>query len=292
MKVLVIGGTRYFGKRYVHLLLKNNHQVTVLSRGHVKDDFGDKVERLHSDRTNKDELQRALGNRTFDVVTDQFCMTAQDASDAVEIFKDRTQFYIMTSTLSVYPQEANLREEDFPPGKFTLIENNGYAEGKRAAENVFSDMAPFPVAFARFPIVLGPDDYTMRLHNEVKRIREGHPIYYPNLNASFSFISSDDAARALYWLTMEQHKGAFNFASEESIRIRDLVKMIKEETGKIATLSTRKEDISPFGIENDYFMNVEKAKNLGFTCTPLSAWLRPLIKQFSGREQIRSVASL
>lgn len=40
MKILVIGGTRYFGKRLVHKLVEDGHNLWVMSRGQVGDDFG------------------------------------------------------------------------------------------------------------------------------------------------------------------------------------------------------------------------------------------------------------
>lgn len=47
MKILVIGGNLYFGKRLVDLLVKNNHEVTLLNRQSKPDDFGNKVDSSH-----------------------------------------------------------------------------------------------------------------------------------------------------------------------------------------------------------------------------------------------------
>jgi len=53
MKVLVIGGTRFFGIPMVYELLKQGHDVTIATRGNNIDTFGEKVKRIildHSDR--------------------------------------------------------------------------------------------------------------------------------------------------------------------------------------------------------------------------------------------------
>lgn len=89
MKVLVIGGTRYFGKRLVHYLINEGHEVWVMSRGQVEDDFGAKVHRLKADRSSKAEMTQALGDLQFDAVVDQVCMNAQQALIATELFAEK-----------------------------------------------------------------------------------------------------------------------------------------------------------------------------------------------------------
>ncbi|MBV2168272.1 MAG: NAD-dependent epimerase/dehydratase family protein [Bdellovibrio sp.] len=287
MKILVIGGTRYFGKRLVHLLLKQGHELWVLSRGQVEDDFGASVHRLKADRSHKEALLQATSGLEFDVVMDQVCMNATQAALACEVFAQKTKHYVMTSTLSVYPLGADLKEKEVDPLQYqpkpATNPAEEYAEGKRAAENHFATKAPFTWAFARFPVVVGEDDYTLRLHNQVKRVLEAKGIYYPNLNAQFSFITSEDAAKALFWLIENRKQGAYNFASEDAISLRKLIEEIELVTGKKASLLERpdQEAWSPFGIPEDWYMNTEKAQSEGFTCQPLREWLRPLLKKIS-----------
>nr|WP_295898997.1 NAD-dependent epimerase/dehydratase family protein [uncultured Bdellovibrio sp.] len=287
MKVLVIGGTRYFGKRLVHSLINEGHEIWVVSRGQVEDDFGAKVHRLKADRNNKADLAKAVERLKFDVVVDQVCMNAEQAKAAVEIFAEKTPFYVMTSTMSVYNWGANLREEEVNPFMYHAQTPKNpmeeYAEGKRSAENVFANQNFFKWAFARFPVVVGEDDYTLRLHNQVKRVKEGSPIYYPNLEARFSFITSEDAARSLLWLVHGRREGIFNFASEDVLKLGELVGMIEKMTGKKAHLlkEPSEEAWSPFGIPSDWFMNVDKAKSEGFQAKPLKEWMGPLLQKMN-----------
>lgn len=283
MKVLVLGGTRFFGKRLVHLLIEEGHEVTILSRGNQKDDFGNKVSRLIADRKDKKAMKKVIGDNHFDAVIDQICMTAEDARDSIEIFKDRTPYYLMTSTMSVYSQKANLKEEDFNPLTYKPQVANDfgeqYAEGKRAAEKFFMTEAPFICSFARFPVVLGEDDYTRRLYDQVKRVQNERHIYYPNIHAKFSFIQSMDAARALRWLLHTKSSGPYNFAAEDPVVLRDLISKIESLAQKKAHLlsASDEEAYSPFGIGSDWFLNVEKAKKEGFECLETSQWLDQLI---------------
>lgn len=283
MKILVLGGTRYFGKRLVHSLIHEGHEIWVLSRGQQEDDFGARVHRLKGDRKNKESLASAVGSLSFDVVVDQVCMTPAEAAASCEIFAEKTSYYIMTSTMSVYALGGDLQEEDYNPYLYqpTAPTNPAeeYGEGKRAAEHYFATNAPFKCSFARFPVVVGEDDYTGRLLGHVQKIKKGQPLYFPNLNAKFSFITSEDAARALLWLVHTKHEGPFNFASEDAIPLKELVNDIESITGQKAQLLTEPspENWSPYGISEDWFLNVEKAKTAGFQSKPAREWLHSLL---------------
>lgn len=120
--VLVLGGTRFFGKRLVEKLIHDGDSaVTILTRGVTADDFGDHVTRLAVDRTDEEALARAAGGGVWDVVYDNICYSPDEAAAAVRIFAGRTKKYILTSSLSVYdPQPEALTEADFDPEHYTL----------------------------------------------------------------------------------------------------------------------------------------------------------------------------
>lgn len=276
MKILVIGGTRYFGKRLVHLLLKNQHEVSVLSRGKLPEDLKGKVEKLTANRSSEQELSHATQGRKFDVVIDQVCMDAKDALGVVNVLKEKTSHYIMTSTMAVYDLGGDIREEKFSPLRDSISSTSLYAQNKREAEKIIVQNQ-MQASFLRIPIVLGHDDYTGRLENTVKGIQNGTPQSLPNLNAKFAYISSSDAARALLWLCETRYPGAYNF-STEAITLGELIKLIEEEAKTEAIITN--EGTHPFGIENDWYMNVEKVTKLGFRCEPLLDWLRPLIQYY------------
>lgn len=80
-KVLVLGGTRFFGKRLVELLLRSqDNEVTLLTRGRTADAFGDRVARLTADRTDEAALERALSDTSWDIVYDNICYSAEEAA--------------------------------------------------------------------------------------------------------------------------------------------------------------------------------------------------------------------
>lgn len=289
MKILILGGTRYFGRHLVHGLIKEGHNIWVLSRGQQADDFGARVHRLKADRRERKTFSEAVQGLHFDAVVDQICMTADDAAISCDILGDKTPYYIMTSTMSVYHFGSGLKEEEFNPYLYQAgVASNPaeeYAEGKRAAEHFFANHAPFHWAFARFPVVVGEDDYTQRFAMHVEKIQQGKPLYFPNINAKFSFVTSADAGKSLLWLLHSKHTGIFNFASEQPILLKEFIEEIETVTGKKAVLPKERSegDWSPYGIPQDWYLNTEKASAAGFRAQALSDWLRPLIEHFAKR---------
>ena len=59
MKILVVGGTRFFGIPMINALLDKGHDVTVATRGNAKAPFDDKVAHVIMDRTDGDSACNA-----------------------------------------------------------------------------------------------------------------------------------------------------------------------------------------------------------------------------------------
>ncbi|WP_026694612.1 NAD-dependent epimerase/dehydratase family protein [Peribacillus kribbensis] len=292
-KVLVLGGTRFFGKRLVSLLLDAGHEVTVMTRGNQKDTFGDRVKRITGDRTKPEDLQRAANEEEWDLVYDNICYSQKAALEACRIFKGRVKRYIFTSTLSVYGYGSKMKEGEFDPYEYKLIEEEqevSYGEGKRLAEAAFFQRAQFPVCAVRFPIVLGEDDYTQRLHFHIRSILKGKQIGVPNMEAKMSFINSDEAARFLFWTGERQAAGPMNACSHGEITLADLVKEIESATGNKAnvTVQAPDEQMSPYGVENSWYMDHSKAASQGFEFDELSEWLPALILKLTAIESAAS----
>jgi uncharacterized protein YbjT (DUF2867 family) len=72
-RVLILGGTKYFGKKLVQLLLDKDIEVTIATRGKEKDEFGDKVNRLIIDRMSRESQIEAFKDKSWDVVFDKTC---------------------------------------------------------------------------------------------------------------------------------------------------------------------------------------------------------------------------
>ncbi|TKJ91669.1 NAD-dependent dehydratase [Paenibacillus sp. CFBP13512] len=285
--VLVLGGTRFFGKNLVELLLKEQIKVTLLTRGKTEDEFGDQVQRLVVDREDAVALEKAIGDQQYDVVYDNICFTPQQAREAVSIFQNKTKRYILTSSLSVYDFGTGIcHESDVDTHHYTIDADPeaelSYGEGKRQAEAVFFQQADFPVAAVRFPIVLGPNDYTKRLDFHVERVLSGKVIGISNLEAQMNFIHEQEAAEFLFWLGISSElTGPVNARSDGEVSLRELVEWIEQGTEQQAIIQSETDDEaqSPFGVPDSWIMDTSKAKQDGFQFYVLSDWMPALIKQ-------------
>ncbi|UHA74844.1 NAD-dependent epimerase/dehydratase family protein [Paenibacillus sp. 481] len=291
--ILILGGTRFVGKKLVNLLLQQGYNVTIGTRGRTDDGFGDQVNRVQLDRGSLESLQTTVGAKKWDIVYDNLCYTPSDARHACKVFANNVNQYIVISTLSVYDfKEEAVTEADFNPYELSIPEEVytrselTYQAGKRYAEAVLFQQASFPVSAVRLPIILGLDDYTKRLHFHIEHIRNGTPIGLPNPEANISFIDSDEAAAFLAWLGEQSSPslaGPINACSAGHIKLRDLFARIEQEVGRAAITrsSTDQEHMSPFGIAHSWYMNTAKAEQAGYAFKPLDQWLTPLIRDLN-----------
>jgi nucleoside-diphosphate-sugar epimerase len=285
-KVLVLGGTRFFGKHLVEMLIEKGVDVTVATRGLTADSFGNRVKRMVIDRYDRASLQQAADAGPWDIVYDQICYASDDAREACEAFQGKVRHYVFTSSLSVYgyAEEAQ-QEEQMDPYTYPVQMGSRfdfmYNEGKRQAEAVFFQQAEFPVVAVRFPIVMGEDDYTERLVFHIQHIKNSKPIGMPNPEAVMCFISAEEAARFLLWAGESEITGPINACSQGTITLRELVGLIEEATHKQAILKahTEEEHMSPYGVEHSWYMDTVKATNAGFVFSRLQDWLPDLIRQ-------------
>lgn len=286
-KVLVLGGTRHFGKRLVNLLAQNGeHQVTVATRGLVKAEFDSAVNHLILDRRDEASLIELARSEKWDIVFDNICLSREEALSAVKAFDGQVGRFILTSSQSVYGFEKTpIDEADFYPYTYDLkMEDQSdfdYGERKRLAEAVFFQKANFPVAAMRIPIVLGPDDPTRRLHFHVEHVQAGIPIGMPNTEATISFISSGEAADFLYWLGHSDITGPIHASSCDPLTLREMLNLIEQATERKALIvsNSKQESASPFGVLSSWVLDTSKAKALGYRFKKMNDWMPELIQQ-------------
>ncbi|MBD8033731.1 MULTISPECIES: NAD-dependent epimerase/dehydratase family protein [Solibacillus] len=287
-KILVLGGTRFFGRKLVDLLLEQKHEVTIVTRGVSENPFGEAVEHIKVDRKEKAAFEKALENRTFDIVYDNICYSPNEAKQLCDMFKGKIGKLVFTSTLATYEADGMPHAEgDFDPTSYEIVMGDTheftYGEGKRLAEAVFYRFADFPVVAVRFPIVMGEDDYTRRLHFHIERIVNNEPIGFSNMDAEMSFIQATEAARFLMWAGMGNVEGPINATANGVIALKDLISLIEEKTGeraKIALLGTE-EIRSPYAIPASWYMKNDKSQQLGFKFSHIDDWLPQLVEEIA-----------
>lgn len=281
MKVLVLGGTRYFGVHLVNSLLGRGHTVTIATRGRRKDRLGDRVERLVIERTDPDSLRGALAGRRFDAACDNLAFCPDDVRHLLENLDCGR--YVMTSSAAVYSEmRLDLAEGCFDPFSNPLRWGTGleYGEGKRQAESaLFQRYRQFNPAAVRFPYVIGEDDYTGRLHFYVENIVKGRPMDIDNLAERLAFIRSDEAGDFLAWAAEQSFTGPVNAASKGTISLGEIIGYVEGKTGKKALLSAAGRE-GPFNGQKSFSLDVSRAESLGYSFTTLDAWIFGLLDSF------------
>ncbi|MEV7561183.1 reductase [Streptomyces sp. NPDC089795] len=305
-RILVIGGSRYFGKTLVTRVRDAGDEVTVLNRGSGAPPPG--VGRLVADRDDEAALRAALGARDFDVVVDQVCYTPLQAAVARRVFAGRTGRYVMTSTMEVYdpatfpvgpvdrapapaspsaPATAPVTEASLDPVRMPPAGAAGrppgpwpayvYAQGKRQAEAVFLRDPAFPYVGVRAAHVLGGGaaEFTGRLAHYVRRIATGTPVDVHEAPYATSFIHHQEMAEFLHWTAERTFTGPVNAASHGATDVTALCEAVAARVGRAVRYRVVGEgaEASPFSFDRAYAMDNGRASALGFGFGHVADWL-------------------
>lgn len=268
VKILVLGGTRFFGKRLVEKLLQEKHEVTIATRGVTADEFGNRIKRLIVNREDEEMPQELLDGEFYDVVYDNLCYNPNTAKIICNVLQKKVGKYIMTSSMAVYEPALSLKEDDFDSYQYPIVYGDrkdfSYEEGKRLAEAVLFTYATFPVIAVRFPVVIGENDYTKRLQFYVDHIVKQTPFGVEDIEGRMSFIHEKEAGDFLAWLSTIETEGPINACSNDTISMREVIEYIEEHTGIRAYIETKRDPIAPYNEILNCTLDNTKAKELGF----------------------------
>ena len=283
MKILVLGGTRFFGIYTVEDLLEKDHDITIATRGKTHDAYGDRVRRITVERTNEESLKTALKGRHYDVVIDKIAYCSNDIRYVMENV-DFDKYIYMSSTSVYAPKHINTVEADFDgmSKDFVWCDRKAfpYEQIKRQAEYaLWQRYADKNWIAVRYPFAIGKDDYTRRLLFYVEHTMKSIPMNIDNAEAQMGFIRSDEAGKFISFLTDKDVKGAINGCSEGTISIREIIDYVEQKTGTKAVID-KEGDTAPYNGEPEYSINTERAKSLGFQFSVLHDWIYELLDYY------------
>jgi len=283
LRVLIIGGNRFFGLHLAKNFVAERHFVTLLNRGQINDGLGDQVSRLKADRKSKSSLIDAVHGKTWDIIYDQVCYSAEEARVACEVFHGKTHRYIVTSSESVYDIGSSQSEHAFNPKSYSFtkeaLPHEDYQEAKRQVETVFANSDFKETVMVRPSLVVGEDDYTGRLKWHLDRISNELPIYFPSINIQSDFIRSDQAGYALKKIGESNCVGPINCTAPDSMSLEAILNICEEVVGKKAILASTEQEKnhSPYGGTETKTMNTKLLQSLGAKIEPSESWMKNLI---------------
>ncbi len=239
MKVLVIGGTLFIGRRLVTELVKGGHSVAILHR-RSKHNFSKRVESLVADRNDDAAVRRAIGDRRFDVIYDNVYdwergTTAAQVEGTVNAVGNHIKRYIFLSSIAAYGDGLNHYESD------PLAPDNHpepYVRNKAMTERLLLRMnrkSGFPVVTFRPPFVYGPENPFYREAFFWDRMRAGRPIIIPGDGTRLmQFLHVKDLVQALVRaMDVDEAVGeAFNAGNPKPLTQVEAVREMARAAGK------------------------------------------------------------
>lgn len=301
MRILILGGTSFFGREAAIRLQQAGNDVTVFSRRAPVDGLPLDIRQTRGDRTVEADLNR-MAVEPWDAVIDNICYTAEDAQKAIRVFSGRTGIYLYTSSASIYSvidgASSPFRETqaELLPLKAQLKEKYAYGLGKYGAEAEFLKAfaeRKFPAVVIRPPVVIGPHDPTLRAYSYWLRLADGGPVFLPGPSFRNRFIFSKDLARAMETVlyAAAPYGKAYNFADSQVLTLEDFAKLSARIMHSRADLLTPdyawlKEngfdfESSPFSMGGDFVLDTARAeKDFGWASTPADRWLEESIRWF------------
>ena len=263
MKVLIIGGNRFVGKKLVKTLLKNKNQVTVLNRSGTGPDGATKIK---FDRNIKSDILSFNFNK-FDCIVDM-CL-----------FK---------------PKQFNLIKDEIPTDVNYIFVSSGavdyidtksfgdYAIEKMDVEKSLSQ-TDLNYKIIRPSYIVGIGNHRPRLGYYINKLKNNEPISidgdgdYP-----INLVFANDVVNCLIKLINNNNKTCetYNICGNESVTINELINILKEEL-KINNHETIETKESLFPNQSFEFSNKKIKKDYGVNFTNLKVGIKQYIGEYN-----------
>jgi nucleoside-diphosphate-sugar epimerase len=173
VRILILGGTRFLGRRVAEILAAEGHDLTLLSRAPGGTIHGSR----HVRAERRSGLMNLQGSR-FDLVLDFICYDSTDVEQlAASIVAER---YVLISSTWVPRLWLGNRADELANGttpaeaELPSVTLN-YLSGKLRAEQVLTKLRKLgcKAVSLRLPIMLGDGDHTGRLDFYRRRLGDG-----------------------------------------------------------------------------------------------------------------------
>jgi len=175
-RALVLGGAGFIGVAACKELMRRG--VETIAAGRKERPYGTFTSYVAFDRTDEDQLARAIKQTQPDVVLDLACYQPREVDAVTRHFSGERYVFVSTG---VYPDLHGkpAREDDFVPLAGEPPADLDYREGKRWCETALARTHDFPWTVIRPPAVFGAGDHTLRIAAYIERVADGGPVLVP-----------------------------------------------------------------------------------------------------------------
>jgi nucleoside-diphosphate-sugar epimerase len=252
-RALVLGGAGFVGGAACKELMRRG--VETIAAGRKERPYGVFTSYVAFDRTDEEQLKRALAETKPDVLLDLACYQPAEVESVIRNFKGARYVFVSTG---VYPSLNGkpAREDDFVPLEGEPPATLAYMDGKRWCETLIARSVDFPWTVVRPPAIFGPADHTLRIAAYIQRVADGGPLLVPQdsyeRQAGLAWVKDIGYACALASdLRKPTNQRAYN-AAFEGVSLRDLIEAIAKVLGVRARMypipfADLPPDSSPYG---------------------------------------------
>jgi len=236
MRILILGGTLFYGRHFTELALSRGHQVTLFTRGLHNAELFEGAERRQGDR---DGGLEALAEGEWDAVLDTCGYVPRVVHASAELLKDRVKTHAFVSSISVYSDEATAPiTEESPVGKLDdptteVVDGATYGPLKALCEDAVRNVYEERALIIRPGLIVGPYDSSDRFTYWPWRLSRGGDVVVPDRpDQAVQIIDARDLAEWTLHALENGLTGTFHATGPaEPYRLHDMLERISAAVG-------------------------------------------------------------
>tara|TARA_R110001583_G_scaffold18703_6_gene74137 strand:+ start:558 stop:1355 length:798 start_codon:yes stop_codon:yes gene_type:complete len=263
MRILIIGGNRFVGKKLTKRLIKESHNVTILNRSGTGPQ---KAFIVKFDRNNKKDYSNINFNN-YDCIVDMCLFKVEQ----FELIKD----LIPTNTNYIFVSS----------GAVDYIDTNSfgdYAIEKMDVERALSQ-TNLNYKIIKPSYIVGMGNHRPRLGYYISQLKDKKPISIDgDGNYPINLVFADDVVECLVRMVHDISRTykTYVVAGNESITINKLIKFLKSQL-KIKKHKTNSTEDSLFPNQSFEFNNTKIKAEYGVEFTDLKKGIKKYIKEYN-----------